>query len=77
MECFDAPGLAGGDTNLPDAEAHHIRTVLRYEEGRPLHLIDGRGGRYFGHLVLQGKREASVALVESVQEGPSQRPGFT
>ncbi len=70
MECFYAPGLAGGNTLLPTAEAHHIRTVLRYEEGRPILLIDGRGGRYSGHLVLQGKREASVALVESVQEGP-------
>jgi len=70
MELFYAPGLAGGNTDLPEAEARHCLTVLRHKVGDVLALVDGVGGRYQAEIAHADKRRVTLQILAKQQEAP-------
>lgn len=66
---FLADNLAvGGDVVLAEAQAHHLRQVLRLEDGAALRLFNPRDGEFAGYLRYQGKRGASATLDHILRE---------
>jgi 16S rRNA (uracil1498-N3)-methyltransferase len=62
------PQLWIGTIALPAAEAHHVRDVLRLEEGNALELFDSAGSTAVG--VIKHLNPANVVVtVESIQTG--------
>jgi 16S rRNA (uracil1498-N3)-methyltransferase len=60
----EADLATGAEVPLSDAQAHHIRHVLRREEGAPLLLFNGRSGEWRATLGLSGKRAALARIGE-------------
>ena len=46
--CIPPELIRGKEARLPDAEAHHLRNVLRIREGERAEIFDGKGGNWFG-----------------------------
>ncbi len=71
MHRFYAPKIAfaaerillGGD------ETHHLRDVLRHDEGDEVLVFDGEGCEYLVRIETIGKKESLLTLIEKV--GPS------
>ena len=56
---------------LPEAEAHHVRRVLRLDAGDDVRVFDGRGREWSARLVPSERRSAvTVDLVEEVPAVP-------
>ena len=63
MPRFFHPELPdGGETSLPDDEAHHFARVLRGRVGQTVTLFDGHGRSATGEVVEVGKRSVRVRL---------------
>ena len=58
------PRLHLGSVQLPDAEAHHARDVLRIEQMTTVELFDDDGKTGSGKLRFDGQHGASVAVEE-------------
>ncbi len=52
----------GAEIALSEAQAHHLRHVMRRAEGAPLLLFNGRDGEWRGRLGLPGKKAASATV---------------
>jgi 16S rRNA (uracil1498-N3)-methyltransferase len=60
---FVEAGLShGADVALSEAQAHHLRHVLRRADGAELLLFNGRDGEWRGTLALQGKKAANAKV---------------
>ena len=53
---YPLPLPASGETQLPEALAHHAARVLRLRDGDPVILFDGTGGEMPAVLRLRGKQ---------------------
>jgi 16S rRNA (uracil1498-N3)-methyltransferase len=58
----DADLVPGRTTRLEGSEADHARRSLRLRTGDPVHLVNGRGRRYAGHVADLGKQHVEVAI---------------
>jgi 16S rRNA (uracil1498-N3)-methyltransferase len=68
----------GAQLVLPEAESHHLRTVLRAREGDRLWLLDGAGATAHATLLpaaTQRRREAAVCRIDErcVHPHPARR----
>ncbi len=54
----------GTQVPLSEAQAHHLRHVMRRTEGAPLLLFNGRDGEWRATLALQSKKAAAAAVGE-------------
>jgi len=52
------------ETRLPDAEARHLRNVLRIREGETVEIIDGEGGSWHGTVEF---RRGEVFICELIK----------
>ncbi len=52
------------------AEARHIFSVLRMEQGDPLILFDGKGRRFQARIISAGRKEVQVALERALEPPP-------
>lgn len=59
---IEADLAAGADVALSEAQAHHLRHVMRRAEGADLLLFNGRDGEWHGTLALQGKKAANARV---------------
>ncbi len=59
--------LADGEQALPEAQAHHLVTVLRAKLGDKLDLTDGRGNKRAAVISQIAKRSASISFVGAVE----------
>lgn len=65
---FVEAGLSrGADVPLSEAQAHHLRHVMRCAEGADLLLFNGRDGEWHGTLALTGKKAASARVGEQTR----------
>lgn len=58
----EAALLPGADLELPQAPAHHVRTVLRLARDAEVILFDGRGGEYAARLTVVARDAVRVKL---------------
>lgn len=58
----DAELTPGRTTRLSGSEADHAKRSLRLRTGDPVHLVNGRGRRYQGHILDLGKQFVDVAV---------------
>jgi 16S rRNA (uracil1498-N3)-methyltransferase len=58
----DAPLAAGQAVPLSDAQAHHLRSVLRLPPGEGLRLFNPRDGEWLARLDALGKSGGSAAV---------------
>ena len=66
---FVEAGLSpGAEVPLSEAQAHHLRNVMRRPEGAKLLLFNGRDGEWQGALSLQGKKAASARIGDRTRE---------
>jgi len=75
MRCFVAPQQwqAGGDIELDDGEAHHLRTVIRGRVGQSIALFDGQGRTADAEIVALDRHHARVRVV---QQAVATRPAL-
>src|SRR5215831_6755683 len=59
---------AGAEASLSEAQAHHLRHVMRRDDGAPLLLFNGRDGEWRGTLALSGKKKAAATVGERTRE---------
>ena len=70
---FVEAGLAAGtDVPLSEAQAHHLRHVMRRADGADLLLFNGRDGEWRGSLALQGKKAASARVTAQTRPQASE-----
>lgn len=62
--------LSKGEQPLPDAQAHHLVTVLRARLGDKLDLTDGKGHRRTAVVSQLAKRSAVVSFTSEVETVP-------
>lgn len=62
--------LADGEQALPEAQAHHLVTVLRAKLGDKLDLTDGRGNKRAAVISQIAKRSASINFIGDVVTVP-------
>ena len=62
--------LSEGEQPLPDAQAHHLVTVLRARLGDKLDLTDGKGHRRTAVVSQLAKRSAIVSFTSEVETVP-------
>ena len=62
--------LSEGEQPLPDAQAHHLVTVLRARLGDKLDLTDGKGHRRTAVVSQLAKRSAVVSFTSEVETVP-------
>jgi 16S rRNA (uracil1498-N3)-methyltransferase len=58
----------GGDVALSEAQAHHLRHVMRRENGAPLLLFNGRDGEWRATLALAGRKQATAKVGDRTRE---------
>ena len=59
-----SPDVQDGLATFDEEEARHTLKVLRKRAGDEIHWIDGRGGRYRGHIFEVGKRRFTATVAE-------------
>lgn len=66
------PGASASGTHirLPEAEAHHVRHVLRLGDGDALRVFDGRGREWNARIERAGRHDVDVVLLDSVTPVP-------
>ena len=65
VEAYLAHGV---EAPLNEAQAHHLRHVMRRDSGAPLLLFNGRDGEWRATLALSGKKQASAQVGERTRE---------
>ncbi len=56
--------IQNGAATLEEADAYHLRVVLKAALGEPVAILDGTGREFPGHLEQLGKTRATVKLAE-------------
>lgn len=69
--------LDGSDSLLPEAVAHHLRTVLRVRVGDELTLLDGEGRRRAARVVDVQHRSVRCEACGTVETLPPPTPALT
>ncbi len=57
----------GAEVPMSEAQAHHLRHVMRRGEGAPLLLFNGRDGEWRATLALPGKKAAAAHIGEQTR----------
>ena len=57
-------------------ESHHMVRVLRAKAGESVEVLDGKGSRYFGHII-DAKAKAVKVEIESVERTSKRTPKVT
>ncbi len=70
---FLARPSAGEERILPPEEAHHLRDVLRLDEGATIALIDGEGREFEGEVVRIRRGEVWVLVRRLLRNEPKPR----
>ena len=65
--------IADGIATFGPEETRHTVQVLRQRPGDEIHWIDGRGGRYRGHILATGKKQFTASVAE-VNHRAQRRP---
>lgn len=74
LHLFYCPTLSAGDTELPEEEAHHARSVLRLSVGASIGLLDGKGTVAQSEITHLDKRRVLVNITSQRKvdrEGPA------
>ena len=64
-------GSPGSTIELPEGESHHLRTVLRLDEGSAVSIFDSRGDCWDGVIAARGGKLATVELLRPVESAPT------
>jgi len=64
--------INGSETRLPDAEARHLRNVLRIREGEQVEIFDGKGGVLSG--AVEFRRGEVFVCGLTPRHAPQDRP---
>ena len=67
-----SPNIQDGIATFDEEETRHTLKVLRKRAGDELHWIDGRGGRYRGHILDVGKRQFTATVAEYTPQAERQ-----
>lgn len=67
--CY-VPGASGDRVTLPEAEAHHVRQVLRLPAGTEVLVFDGHGGQWRARVHTVDRRQVVVELLEPLAATP-------
>ena len=70
------PQTLVGRIDLPPAQAHHLRDVLRMREGAPIEAFDASGRTGTGHIVSVGSAGVSIEI-EQMNPPPTDHPRIT
>ncbi|THD66748.1 16S rRNA (uracil(1498)-N(3))-methyltransferase [Robertkochia marina] len=72
MQLFYAPSLTPDTTvfAFDKDESRHISKVLRKREGDEIHITDGKGYLYYGHLTLVTPKACEVQIERSEEKIP-------
>lgn len=62
--------VQGGTVELIDQEFHHLKNVMRTQEGETIELVNGRGQLATAELTKLGKKSADLHIQEMVQADP-------
>lgn len=73
MNLFYTPDISGEYYTLNAEESKHCVRVLRFSEGEPVALVDGRGNWYNGVIDRADAKGCGVKILEK-KEGFGQRP---
>lgn len=65
---IDDSFTGGKAIDLPGHAVHHLRTVLRLEEGAQISVFNGRDGEWLARLNRLGKKDGSAILVEQIRK---------
>ena len=71
---YDPAHEADGHVLISDAEAHHLRTVLRMRPGDTAELLDGAGGALFGEIERISADSVSFRILRRRTEPESRSP---
>jgi len=69
----DAPMALDAIIELPREAVHYLLTVLRLSDGARLKVFNGRDGEWLGELSQQGRKSASLKLLEQTRPQPETR----
>lgn len=72
MELFYSKSIDGKYIYLDEAESHHCTRVLRYKEGDPVKVMDGKGSIYTGVIEDMCKKVVKIRI-ESHEEFERER----
>lgn len=64
----EADLASDAEVPLNEAQAHHLRSVMRRGDGAPLLLFNGRDGEWRATLVTRGKKAASARVDARTRE---------
>lgn len=62
--------LSEGEQTLPDAQMHHLVTVLRAKLGDKVDLTDGCGHKRVAEISQLAKRSAAITFISDVEQVP-------
>lgn len=65
---IDESFTGGKAIDLPGHAAHHLRTVLRLEEGAQVSVFNGREGEWLARITQLGKKSGTALLVEQIRK---------
>ncbi len=71
---FYCPQIALGVLELPEAEGHHARTVLRLRAGQVVELFDGQGTLARGQVATLDRKRVVVSVEEKRSATEEERP---
>src|SRR5262245_33904733 len=61
---LDVDLAAGSSFELPPAQAHYLRNVLRLDTGDRVAFFNGRDGEWLGRIAAADRRRSTVTIVE-------------
>jgi 16S rRNA (uracil1498-N3)-methyltransferase len=67
----DTPLAPGAKVELQRAQAHYLVNVLRLGAGRTVLVFNGRDGEWLAKIAPQGRKSASLQVVEQTRPQPS------
>jgi 16S rRNA (uracil1498-N3)-methyltransferase len=67
--CY-VPDASGDRVTLPEAEAHHVRQVLRLAAGTEVLVFDGHGGQWRARVRTLDRQQVVVDLLEPFAAAP-------
>ncbi len=70
---WTAPPLMAGICELPETEAHHVRSVLRLSAGATVELFDGAGRSGTACLTVVDKRRVCAEVADVVEQPASRQ----
>ena len=71
----ESPTRVGEEIILPASESSHLARVLRINEGDPVEVLDGKGGRFPAQCLQVSRSNVTVEVTELHQES-APKPSF-